>query len=71
MHVALPPQKTHLVSRIDIAALVYEQVSNIERVGCSRIYQGSGAVLRGHGRPRLMCIVLRVHSHNKGTVGVQ
>ena len=70
MHVALPPQNTHLVFRIDIAALVYEQLGNIERVCISRQHQGCPVVLRSHVRAHLMSIVMCVHSHNKCTVGV-
>ena len=70
MHAALPPQNSHLVSRIDIAALVYEQLGNIGSIIESRLHQGCLVVLRSHAGPRSISIVLRVCSRNKGTVGV-
>ena len=36
MHAALPSQNTHLVPRIDIAALAYEQLGHIRRIVSSR-----------------------------------
>ena len=70
MHVALPPQKTHLVFRIDIAALVYEQPGHIGSIMDSRHHQGGGAILRSHARQRMLSIDMRVYAHKIRTIGM-
>ena len=42
----------HLVFRIDIAAIGYEQLGYIRRMFHSRIHQGCAVVLRSQARPR-------------------
>ena len=60
----------HLVCRIDIAALVHEQLGHINRIELSRHHQGGGAILRSQARQRMLSIDMRVHSHDNRTVGM-
>ena len=60
----------HLVFRIDIAAIGYEQLGYIRRMFHSRIHQGCAVVLRVRTRPSLTSVVMSVYSHNKRMVGV-
>ena len=60
----------HLVCRIDIAAIGYEQLGYVRRVVHSRKHQGCAVELRTQARPSLTSIVMRVYSNSKRIIGV-